>query len=345
MRAPVGHNVAAGARRPPALVISLDFELHWGVRDVHGPTSAYMAQIRGAREAIPRILDLFVEFDVAATWATVGYLFAESRDELESFHPVSRPSYRDARLDPYTEPVGRDEAEDPLHFAPSLLRLIASAPRQEIATHTYSHYYCLEPGATPETFRADLASAVAIAAARGIDIRSIVLPRNQWNPGFAPILSEAGIECYRGNQSGWMYDATAADERTSHVRAARLADAHVALTRWHGMAWDEVRGPNGLNNVGATAFLRPVTQWPRGLASWRLARIAEGIARSASRNRVFHLWWHPHNFGSQTAENLAVLRRILERYRAMSAEYGMRSMSMIEVARGAAVVAGNPVAA
>src|SRR5690242_8377651 len=97
-----------------ALVISLDFELHWGVRDWCGPRSPYRANLLGAREAIPRMLDLFAEYDVAATWATVGFLFAESGDELKAMSPVNRPAYRSAKLSPYEEPVGRDERDDPL---------------------------------------------------------------------------------------------------------------------------------------------------------------------------------------------------------------------------------------
>ena len=62
---------------PPfgALVISLDFELHWGVRDKRPVDGPYRENLLGAREAIPQMLDLFEEFGVAATWATVGFLF------------------------------------------------------------------------------------------------------------------------------------------------------------------------------------------------------------------------------------------------------------------------------
>ena len=63
------------------LVISLDFELLWGVRD-HATRDSYGANVLRGREAIPRILDLFEHYGIAATWATVGLLMAESRDEL-----------------------------------------------------------------------------------------------------------------------------------------------------------------------------------------------------------------------------------------------------------------------
>ena len=43
---------------PGQLIISLDFELLWGVRD-HADRASYGDNIIGAREAIPHILELF----------------------------------------------------------------------------------------------------------------------------------------------------------------------------------------------------------------------------------------------------------------------------------------------
>jgi len=68
------------------LVISLDFELLWGVRD-HADRKTYGANVLGAREAIPRMLDLFAESGVRAIWATVGFLFCETKEELLSSLP------------------------------------------------------------------------------------------------------------------------------------------------------------------------------------------------------------------------------------------------------------------
>src|SRR5918997_4330773 len=103
-----------------ALVISLDFELHWGVRHTIPPDGPYRRNLLGVWEAVPKMLALFEEYDVAATWATVGFLFAKSRQELEEFSPPVKPSYENHALYPYAEPIGEDEADDPRHFAPSL---------------------------------------------------------------------------------------------------------------------------------------------------------------------------------------------------------------------------------
>lgn len=60
---------------------------------------AYRPNLLGARRAVPRMLDLFEEFDIGVTWATVGFLFARSRQELEECSPAVRPQYQDRRLD------------------------------------------------------------------------------------------------------------------------------------------------------------------------------------------------------------------------------------------------------
>ncbi len=57
-----------------ALVISLDFELIWGVRDQR-TIADYGANILGVRRVVPVLLDFFAERNIACTWATVGLLF------------------------------------------------------------------------------------------------------------------------------------------------------------------------------------------------------------------------------------------------------------------------------
>jgi peptidoglycan/xylan/chitin deacetylase (PgdA/CDA1 family) len=315
-----------------ALVISLDFELHWGVRDKCAPGGPYRENLLGARKAIPSILDLFEQFDVAATWATVGFLFATSRREREEFSPVVRPQYADKRLDPYAEPTGESEDDDPLHYAAGLIAQIASRPKQEIATHTFSHYYCQEPGETREAFAADLFSAVAIAKRHGIDLRSIVFPRNQFRAGYESVLKEAGVICYRGNALHRMYQPRPRSRETLAIRAPRLLDHYLSLSGSNVVRWEEVPQPNGLCDVRSSMFLRPYSEQRRSFEALRLRRIAGGIRAAAEQRGIFHLWWHPHNFGVNTSENLDFLLQVLEIFSSCRQTHGMRSLSMIDVA-------------
>ena len=202
----------------------------------------------------------FAERGIHATWATVGMLFASSRTELEPYLPAVRPAYDRPGLDPYEEHVGEDESSDPLHLAGSLVRLVAGTPHQEIGSHTFSHYYCLEPGQTEEALRADLASAQSIADVSGLKLKSIVLPRNQWNPAYNRALLDCGFTCYRGPQRSWSHRPRL-DGSSSHLqRLVRLAGTYAGPRLPPSTAWSDVTGPDGLCNVPASAFLRPYTR-------------------------------------------------------------------------------------
>jgi peptidoglycan/xylan/chitin deacetylase (PgdA/CDA1 family) len=315
-----------------ALVISLDFELHWGVRDRTPADGPYRAHLLGERRAVPALLALFQELGIAATWATVGFLFARSRAELERFSPPLRPAYDDPGLDPYREALGEGEDDDPLHFAPSLVRMLANVPGQEVATHTFSHYYCLEPGQGREAFAADLASAARIAAEHGMSPRSIVFPRNQHNPAYDDLLLEAGITCFRGVQAGWMYRPGGEASVARAPRVGRLADTYLPVARRETVPWACVARPDGLCNVPASRFLRPYTPRLRALDGLRLRRVLGGLRHAAERGEIFHLWWHPHNFGTHLDENLDFLRRVLDGFAELRQTHGMQSLTMAQAA-------------
>lgn len=314
--------------------MSLDFELAWGMRD-RGPLS--VRQRRDLEESRLLALDLARELSgrsVRATWATVGFLFASTRDELESYSPVTRPDYVRSELDPYAEPVGKDEDDDPLHLAGSVVRQIAALDGQEIGSHTFSHYYCLEPGQDDAAFRADLAAARAIAAGCGLEVSSLVLPRNQWNPDYAPAVGQSGFTCYRGPQPSWGHrPAPAAGARSLLRRGARLADTYLGPFPTPTTGWDEVEQGSGVCNVPASAFLRPYSPGRRMLEPLRLARLRAGMRHAARSGRIFHLWWHPHNFMVDPRENFDVLSRVLDEFAHLSETEGMCSLSMADVAR------------
>jgi peptidoglycan/xylan/chitin deacetylase (PgdA/CDA1 family) len=242
-------------------IISLDFELLWGVRDHVDKTSRYAGNILGAREAVPRMLNLFEANKIHATWATVGFLFCESKDELLSALPEIRPDYQDPRVSNYTylDDVGKNEAADPYYFAPSLIDRIKQPPFQEIGTHTLSHYYCLEGGQSLDAFEADLRAAQALASHRGVEVRSIVFPRNQFALEHVDVCKRLGITSYRGNPRGWAYRPAKGSEETLTRRALRLVDAYTGLLGTHTFG----AGERIQSNVPASRFFAAM-HWPVG---------------------------------------------------------------------------------
>lgn len=319
-----------------ALVISLDFELHWGVRDLHPAEGSCHQRLLEARRAIPKILELFEEFGISATWATVGFLFASSKQELRSFYPKIQPEYEDSNLSPYREPFGDGEEDDPVHFAPSILEAIRRTPRQEIASHTFSHYYCLEAGQTHAAFKADLDSSIALAGKYGLRLRSIAFPRNQFNPEYSDLLVDSGMVCYRGNERSWMYTAVDRKQEQRYTRRlSGLADTYINLSGHHLTSWGEVPQPNGLCNVPSSRCLRAFSPRRKYFEQLRLQRIIQGIRAAAVSKKIFHLWWHPEDFGAHPVENLTFLRRILNVFVECRKAYGMCSICMAQAAAAA----------
>ncbi|MEN8832583.1 hypothetical protein [Pacificibacter sp.] len=315
-----------------AFVISLDFELMWGVRD-HRSIRDYGDAILGGRDAIPEILSRFEKAGINATWATVGLLFAENREEMLEFAPKIRPNYENAELSPYvsieSKQIGRNEREDPLHFGLSLIERISDTPGQEIATHTYSHYYCLEQGQAIESFEADLRASVEIGNAKGYAVQSLVFPRNQTNYPLAIKAADLGIDIYRGEDDGWLRKPRSGAQTTQLFRLVRFLDDALPVApskttnaKQNGPAID----------IPATQFLRP---WSKRLSLYNKLHIrkiqAEMIA-AAKTGGLYHLWWHPHNFGRNTDINLAQLDAILKTYIHCRDEYGMESHSMQSLA-------------
>ncbi len=178
-------------KRKGIFVISLDFELYWGVRE-RKRLEDYKDHLLGVRSVVPLLLQLFNRYKIHATWATVGLLFFETRDELISGLPGKMPNYLNKKLSPYRDlkSIGCNEQQDPFHYAPSLIRMISSFPGQEIGTHTFSHYYCLERGQDADTFRADLEAAREAARKYGLTLESLVFPRNQYSPESLSVCKE-----------------------------------------------------------------------------------------------------------------------------------------------------------
>ena len=57
-------------------------------------------------------------------------------------------------------------------------------------------------------------------------------------------------------------------------------------------------------NFPSSRFLRPFSNKLVIFDKLRLKRIKESMTDAAVNNRIFHLWWHPHNFAVNTEQNI-----------------------------------------
>ena len=311
------------------LIVSLDFELFWGMLDC-STLEAYQDNVLGGRNAIPRLLELFHKYDIHATWATVGFLFAENYEELTAFFPEPslRPSYRDPRLDAYAEfaSIGRNEEEAPCFYGAKLIRLVADTPGQEIGSHTFCHYYCREAGQTVEQFAADMAAAKNIAEAKGYTLTSVVLPRNQCEPEYTEVLKDCGFTAYRDEENDWIHNKI---KFRPLLRLLRLADVYLPLT---GQGGYKPKWEKGIWNFTGSRAFKAVSRSRHMLEGLKVRRIKKQMLHAAKNGLTFHLWWHPHNMGAMTEEFFAQLEDVLQYYTQLKAQYGMESLNMREAA-------------
>lgn len=312
-------------------VISLDFELLWGVWDVT-TKKKYGANIWGVKEVIPGLLELFARYDVKVTFATVGFLFAKNKLELLSFLPAKKPAYSNNEYNVYStelNSVGNNENDDPYHFGYSLLEQIKQSPH-EIGTHTFSHYFCLEEGQSPGDFDADIKAAKKIAEANGITLTSLVFPRNQVNSRYFSVLRDNGINVYRDNQPSWIYKPRKLAAENLFIRICRFLDAVLPISGYNTYP---ISKENTLPvNISASRFLKPYNKKLTWLEKLKLNRILNEMTWAAKKKHLYHLWWHPHNFGMNIDENMANLTIILDHYKALDKKYGFKNLTMKEAA-------------
>ena len=311
--------------------ISLDFELHWGVMP-RLSVKDYESNLKGTKESIFQTLALFDNYQIHATWATVGFLFFEDKQSLKRALPIKKPNYKNPTYNPFSllETIGNTEIEAPYHLSPTLINAIQKVPFQEIATHTFSHYFCLEEGQTTQEFEADLQAAIKIAAAKNITLKSIVFPRNQYNKQYLEACGRLGINNVRGNPSHFIYQPRRREEEKAYIRLLRLLDAYFNFA---GHQIHTITVDNGICDIPASRFLRPYNPKLAFLDKIRLQRIKNEMTQAAKQNKMYHLWWHPHNFGSFTDKNMLFLEKVLLHFQKLKAQYNFQSLNMDEIGK------------
>ncbi len=299
----------------------------------------YGANVAGERTAIPRMLSLFQSHGIHATWATVGMLMVQNKRELLSLLPPPhlQPTYEDMRVSAYeyikTAHIGDDEHADIYHFGPSLVKLIQETPHQEIANHTFSHYYCIDGNInSAEIFARDLDAHAIITRTYGIETESIVFPRNQMNEEALRVCVQKGIRAYRGNENHVLYRPRKDTAQSLLIRGVRLLDHYFNLSGHH--TYSLPKASEGLPlNIPASRFFRP---WNKALQcfEWlRLRRIKKSMTHAAEKGEIFHLWWHPHNLGINQTENFKNLEEILNHFETLKQKYGFQSASMRDITK------------
>lgn len=304
-------------------IISLDYEIFWGISETKGLNN-YGENLLNTDEVVIRLLKLFTKYEISATWAIVGFLFFEDKTELKTnVLNIQKPTYLNENLSNYNFIDIIEDNKKKVYFSKERIDQIRTTQNQEIATHTFSHYYCLEDGQSLEQFEEDLRKAIEVAEDNHITFESIVFPRNQYSDSHIEICKSHGIKTYRGNEKHWIYKPSASQGFIR--RGFRLLDAYVNIS---GDNTFVVEKNDEIVNITSSRFLRPYNRKLNFVEGLRKQRILKEMTYAAKNNKCYHLWWHPHNFGKDIEENFKFLEEILIHYTKLNQEFNFESTSM-----------------
>ena len=324
---------------PGALVVSLDFELHWGVRDHPAADGPYREHSSApARPSSGRSTS-----SPPTTWRRHGRRSGSCSPARGTNwkRPARRCALPTRTPDsiPTRNPSGRRGER------PAALRAVAGRanPADAAAGDRDAHVRALLLRGAGRDAGFVRGGPAGRAAARGPR-------RNTCAPSSSPATRAArptwrycrrcGHRRVPGESAGAVVAGGGGSEGGDPA-ACRAPARHVSAGDGDDtVGWETVPEPGGLANVRASRFLRPYNPRLAALEPLRLRRITRSLTRAARQGRIYHLWWHPHNFGTHLDANLGVLRRILDAFADLREREGMVSLSMDEVADRARAATG-----
>ena len=169
-----------------------------------------------------------------------------------------------------------------------------------------------------------------MAKDNGIEIKSLVFPRNQFNEEYLSICNEFGITSVRTNPDIW-YWSYSDNAGSFFKRFFRAGDAYLKFQPIKRQFLKDI-------DITHRPLLLPASRLYR---SWRphyqienkfkLKRILNEMTKAAQHGAYYHIWWHPHNFGNYPQQCLDELKTIAQHFVHLQKKYGFETMNMKEL--------------
>jgi hypothetical protein len=304
-------------------LFSLDTELAFGKYDRDKIREKIFSK-DGSRErqTILRLIDLFEEFNIIGTWATVGHLF---RDKCEYCEICPMMDWKE-KYSSFEEVFGTD---NPLWYGSDIMdALISRGTRQEIGFHGYSHKIFDENLMTVQEAKTEVQEWLNVGKKKGIVPLSVTFPRNRI--GHLDILREAGFICYRNKP-----EISLLSNLKYFGKYFKTIDQLLGLSKIpiFDLTYQE---NHGLVILCASQYLFDFNRRfelfidSLNLHTLRIKRIIKGIKRAA-QEKMIHIWAHPCEF--RTEKDFLKLREIFIAVTEEVQKGRMQSVGMNEMAR------------
>ncbi|MAT41896.1 MAG: hypothetical protein CL609_06110 [Anaerolineaceae bacterium] len=285
-------------------ILSFDTELGTGYfdRDIQRRRATFSLDGSREREAIRRLLDLCVKYQIKATWAVVGHLFYDQCENCD-ICPILDWQNKYSTFDEVYQ------TNHPLWYGADVIDLLIKfKDTQEIGFHGYVHTIFNENQMSESEASIEIKEWLRVANRKGIQPSSIVFPRDR--AGYHELFQKAGFLCFRSDpfESIWI--------RNKYFgRYLKVIDYLIGLSKIY-VYEPKYKNVRGLIELSASQHL---FNFNRGLElkldqlnlpHWRNQRIFKGIHRIAKEKKVMHLWAHPWEF--RTDQDFIKIEKILQ---------------------------------
>ena len=290
-------------------ILSLDCEGKWGMADhLTADHHRWLTPVR-LREAYARLLRLFAEHRVEATFAFVMAFLLTAREQRDR-DALFQDQLIDGRNWLVNFRAAQAEGNMDGWTMPDLLELVAAEGLHEIGCHGFSHLPLAPTLVSRDVMAREVAAASGVAAEKRLALRTFVYPRNL--VGYPDELSREGYVGYRDRLNvstgpvGRIGNLSSEFDLSQRPQAdADGAMAPIAIPSGFFFNWRR----------GARARV------PRSITVLRWRRMLERAARDGG---VVHLWLHPHNIISAPS-TFDVLRDVV------GVVAGLRDRGLLEV--------------
>lgn len=305
-------------------VFSFDFELFWGVHH-NKDLQSYGKNLEGAILNLPRISHIFADHDVFFTCANVGMLYNNDWKEWERNKPELLPEYKVDNCSPFQKSFFIEKSIDHNYlFSKEIISVIRNCGH-EIATHTYSHYFCLDAENGIGAFKSDLEAAINIAKLNNDLISTIIFPRNQYADEHLKICNEFGIKVFRGNPDSGIFNKSNSLFNAYYKKTIRTLDSFLNVTGSN--TFSPENDSSGLLDVKASFFFRSSSSTKLTILNYlHLRRLKNAMTEAAIKKETIHIWCHPHNI--KTEKDIEGIQTLLHHYVFLNKKYGFKSMRM-----------------
>lgn len=295
-------------------LISLDFESMWGSigsKDYNG----FVERTKYEREIIAGILERFKKHQIHSTWGIVGAMACHSKEEAIKLNP-NNIHYPEWNVDTH-QIIDNATSE---YFLSDLVLNVSTLPYTEIASHTFTHVYFKNPCVTEEDATKELELSKKVLSNYG-DVNTVIFPRNQIDDCKIRLLNECGYNIYRGTITRLF----------RNNKYFEFLNCYLPISKKTSYPISTIKAIEGVYNIPASMFLRFYNKKLKVFEKLKLNRIKREMKRSAEKHLVFHLWFHPHNLGTNLEKNFAILDNLLNYFDFLKSKYDYKSVNINEL--------------